>query len=216
VAERIGQGQYATMGKVVDDLRQDIAAAAARMSYKLGSKREIRKLVEHLWERETVLRMTGGMYGSGTGLVVLTDRRLFFLKDGWMSQTSEDFPLERISSIQWSAGMLMGSIIVFASGNKAEIKNVQKSDGKDIVDQIRGRLSGQIPSPQPMPPVPSVPSRPVPSAPAAPPAQPSISGSASDPDAILRQLRQLGELRDAGVVTSEEFETKKAELLARL
>ncbi|MGH3938930.1 MAG: PH domain-containing protein [Pseudonocardiaceae bacterium] len=198
----------------MEDLRADIAAAAARMSVKIGSKREIRKLVEHLWEGEGVQRMTSGVYGSGMGLVVLTDRRLFFLKDGWMSQTSEDFPLERVSSIQWSAGVIQGSIVVFASGNKAEIKNVAKSDGKDIVDLVRAQLSGQTAARQLI----------QQTAIHTPPAQPSDSSpryqasdkTITDPDTIIRQLRQLGELRDAGVVTPEEFNSKKAELLARL
>lgn len=38
---------------------------------------------------------------------------------------------------------------------------------------------------------------------------------ASGPDP-MEQLRKLGELRDAGVVSDAEFEAKKAELLARL
>jgi len=38
---------------------------------------------------------------------------------------------------------------------------------------------------------------------------------AAGPD-VIDQLRKLSELRDAGVVTSAEFEAKKAELLARL
>jgi uncharacterized membrane protein YeaQ/YmgE (transglycosylase-associated protein family) len=33
---------------------------------------------------------------------------------------------------------------------------------------------------------------------------------------VAEQLRKLGELHDAGVLTDEEFETKKAELLARM
>jgi len=33
---------------------------------------------------------------------------------------------------------------------------------------------------------------------------------------VLDQLRKLGELRDAGVLTTEEFESKKTELLGRL
>jgi Short C-terminal domain len=37
----------------------------------------------------------------------------------------------------------------------------------------------------------------------------------SDPS-IPDQIRQLGELRDQGLVTPEEFETKKTELLSRL
>ena len=39
------------------------------------------------------------------------------------------------------------------------------------------------------------------------------SGSELD---VLETLKKLGELRDAGVVTPEEFEAKKTELLARL
>ncbi len=182
----------------MDDLRPDIAAAATRMSTAMGAKREIRKLVEHLWESEQVERMTSGAYGNGIGLVVLTDRRLFFLKDGWMSQTSEDFPLDRVSSVQWSSGVMMGSIIVFASGNKAEIKQVPKADGKDIVDLIRTRLAGSV-------------------VPARTPDQ-GMSGPVphQSPDDVFQKLRQLGELRDAGVVTPAEFEVKKAELLARI
>ncbi|MFE9764573.1 DUF4429 domain-containing protein [Streptomyces sp. NPDC005808] len=47
-------------------------------------------------------------------------------------------------------------------------------------------------------------------APAAPPA------SRCDPADIAERIRHLGELRDAGLVTDEEFSTKKAELLAEL
>jgi hypothetical protein len=36
------------------------------------------------------------------------------------------------------------------------------------------------------------------------------------PPDVMTQLRQLGELRDLGVVTPEEFEAKKADLLRRL
>ncbi len=68
--------------------------------------------------------ITGGAYGPGTGIVVLTDRRLLFLKDGRLSKTSEDFPLSKISSVQCSTGMMLGKITVFAPGNKAEILNV--------------------------------------------------------------------------------------------
>jgi uncharacterized membrane protein YeaQ/YmgE (transglycosylase-associated protein family) len=39
---------------------------------------------------------------------------------------------------------------------------------------------------------------------------------ASEPDDVSEQLRRLGELRDEGVITPEDFERKKAELLARM
>lgn len=47
-----------------------------------------------------------------------------------------------------------------------------------------------------------------------PHAQPAPAGGGTDE--VMALLRQLGELRDAGVLSPEEFEAKKAELLARL
>lgn len=35
-------------------------------------------------------------------------------------------------------------------------------------------------------------------------------------DAMLEQIRKLGELRDAGFLSEEEFQAKKAELLGRI
>ncbi|WP_433011496.1 PH domain-containing protein [Kribbella sp. CA-294648] len=180
-----------------DELRADIQAAVSKMSSKVGSRREIKKLPEYLWEGERVDMITSGTYGAGTGIVVLTDRRLFFLKDGVMSKTSEDFPLGKISSVQWSSGMLLGKIIVFASGNKAEILNVQKADGKAITDAVRARLSQDSP-PE-----------------AAPEHPPTSPASDAQPD-VYEQLAKLGDLRNAGVLTDEEFEKKKAELLSRI
>src|SRR4051794_9418680 len=92
------------------DPRPDIAAARARMRVKFGAGREIKRLTDHLWEGETVDRMTTGTYGKGTGLVVLTDRRLLFVQDGVISKTTEDFPMDKVSSVQWTSGMMMGSI----------------------------------------------------------------------------------------------------------
>jgi hypothetical protein len=46
------------------------------------------------------------------------------------------------------------------------------------------------------------------------PAAPTpVEDSSSDP---LRQLEKLGQLRDAGVLTREEFDAKKAEILSRI
>jgi hypothetical protein len=174
--------------EATEDLRPDIAAAAAALSSTLGSKREIRKLAGHLWEGERVEQLTTGTYGKGTGILARTDRRLLFLQDGWTSATSEDFPFTKISSVQWESGLVMGTVTIFASGNKAEIKNVPKQYGKGLVDSVRAIISAP--------------------APAAP--QPAPSAGGGD---VLEQLQKLGALRDAGIVTEEEFAAQKARLL---
>jgi hypothetical protein len=192
---------------MAEQLRPDIAAAAARLASTLGAKREIRKLVEHLWEGERVEMLAPGQYGNGQGLLTLTDRRLLFLKDGWTGAATEDFPLNRISSVAWASGMVMGTVTVFASGNKTEIKSVPKAEGKAMVDRVRAIISGWT-AESPRKRVPDPPQSwetPAPSAP-----------TAGSFPAVMEQLRQLAELRDAGIISAADFESKKAELLARI
>jgi putative oligomerization/nucleic acid binding protein len=96
--------------------------------------------------------------------------------------------------------MALGTPTVFASGNKAGIKNVNKKDGKPLADALRECLASRghgAPS--------SVTQQ-----------QPPQPAAAASSDEVFAKLRQLGELRDAGIVTAGEFETKKAELLSRL
>ena len=198
-----------------EPLRPDIQAAVDRMGSTFGAKREIRKLPEYLWQGETVQHMASGTYGNGTGLIVLTDRRLLFVMDGWTQSKTEDFPIERISSVQWSSGMLMGTITVYASGNKAEITKVANPIGKTMTDSLRERLASGPPAHAGHP---SVPPRQFQAAPPQqPPAPPTAApGLVTTPEQIYAALEQLGKLRDANVLTPQEFEAKKAELLRRL
>jgi hypothetical protein len=109
----------------------------------------------------------------------------------------EDFPYGCVSSVQTSTAMMSGKLTIFASGNKAEIKGVvPKERVSEIGDYVRGRIgeSGAASA------------RAAPVGGAAPEAAPSPAA----------QLREIGELRDAGLITPEEFESKKAEILARI
>lgn len=177
-------------------LRDDIAKAAARMSWKLGGRREIRKLEEHLYPGEIVDMIVTGTYGGDQGILALTDQRLLFIFQGFVRERQQDFPFANITSIEQSSSWGSGKIIVWAAGAKSEIENVVSKDMKPFVDTARSRLataaSGRSPAPY----------GPATSAP------PSV-----DP---VEQIRKLGELRDVGMISSEEFEEKKAELMKRI
>ncbi|MFF4774259.1 SHOCT domain-containing protein [Microtetraspora fusca] len=173
--------------------RPDIQAAADRMASKFGSRREIRHLVDYLVEGEAVEHMAAGTFGPGTGLVVLTGRRLLFVKDGLVAKVAEDFMVGKISTVQWKPGSSHGTLTVTSSGDKAEIENIHNDDGARIADAIRHHLSAR-------------------SAASPAPAEAPVAGE----DDVFEALRKLGELRDKGVITDAEFEAKKAELLARI
>jgi hypothetical protein len=173
------------------DERPDIVAATARMSWKMGGKRELKKLAGHLHEGETVRFIAEGTYEHDQGIVVLTDVRLLFLFHGVTRQRKEDFPLDRISSVQTKSGMVKGEMKVFVSGNTASISGIIKSDLNPLADAVRQGLAVQHAAP-----------------PTAPPPAPT-----DDP---YEALRKLASLRDAGVLTDDEFEAKKQDLLGRM
>lgn len=183
---------------VAFNVRPDIDAAAEKLSSSFGAKREIQKLPEVLWEGETVEMLATGLYGKGNGLLAMTNQRLVFYFNGLMSQKVEDFPYSKISSVQWAGGVLMGTLTVFTSGNKAEIKQVPKDQGKALADALRQRISQG--------PVPAVPVAPAPVAAAAP-------APAQD---IATRLATLDQLRAQGLVSDEEYAQRRTQILDSL
>ncbi|GAA2714629.1 MULTISPECIES: PH domain-containing protein [Streptomyces] len=178
------------------NVRPDIDAAASKLSSTVGAKREIQRLPEVLWEDETVEMLATGIYGKGNGLLAMTNQRLVFFFHGLLGQQVEDFPYSRISSVQWSGGMLMGTLTVFASGNKAEIKQVPKDQGKALSDHLRMRIAngGALSTP----------------APAVSAPMPAL---ASD---IASRLATLDQLRAAGAITDEEYRDRRTKILDSL
>ncbi|MEV6450933.1 PH domain-containing protein [Streptomyces anulatus] len=171
------------------NVRPDIDAAAEKLSSTLGAKREIQRLPEVLWEGETVEMLATGIYGKGNGLLAMTSMRLIFLKHGVLSQQVEDFPYSKISSVQWSGGMLSGSLSVFTSGNKAEIKQIPKADGKALADKLRSYIAA-----------------------GAVPAAASVPAAGAQQD-VGSRLATLDQLRAAGAITDAEYQDRRTQIL---
>lgn len=171
-------------------MRQDVEAAVKRMGLKFGAKREIKKVETVLHAGEAVQEMARGDYAGRTGLLILTDQRLVFFNDGWTGASHEDFPLPVVSSVGYSGGMLTSKLKIHASGNVVDIDNVAKDDAKRLTDAARAAiLSARAPTNDP---------------------------ATSTEDDPIEQIRKIGELREAGVLTDEEFEEKKSALLGKI
>lgn len=192
--ENAAEAQTAKMTDLLGEDRPDIVAAAARMGWRMGGKRELKKLVEHLHEGETVRFIAQGTYESNQGILVLTDVRLLFLFHGLMSQVKEDFPLRLISSVKTKAGLVTGEMQVFVSGNSSSISGIVKADLGPLAEEVRRGIAAQ-------------------GAPTTPTSAPPTPTAAEDP---YESLRKLAGLRDAGVLSEAEFEEKKRVLLDRL
>lgn len=182
--------------------------AKDRMGVKLGARRELRKLSKHLLPGERVRYLASGTVNRRQGLVALTDRRLLVLFHGMVRQSVEDLPLDSVASIREKAGVLLGTLTVLASNTTLVITNVSKVDMKALSNALRTRLStGSLPA---------LPALEMPAASAENDDEPSAVAEPAGGNDVLEQLARLGELRDAGVLSEDEFADAKAQILGRL
>jgi uncharacterized membrane protein YdbT with pleckstrin-like domain len=142
---------------------------------------------------------------------VLTSDRVIFRR-GIVAKRGVEIPLDSINAIHfeqkiWERALGLGDLRVDSASVEgvSEFENIRKPNRvqNEIYIQMEGNenrkfdrvstgintsLTGQQPPANPAPP----------------------------PQSITEQIEQLGQLRDKGVISEEEFQTKKAELLQRM
>lgn len=121
------------------------------------------------------------------GVMIATDRRVLFYAKKLFGYDFETFPYSNVSSIEGGKTMMGPHFTLFASGNKAAMKWITHGDTPRFIEVVRQRIGKQ----------------------------PSSQAVAPQED-IPKKISQLAELRDSGVITEKEFQSKKEELLTRL
>lgn len=160
----------------------------------LGRK-EIKELPNILWEDESLLNIIQGTYNDGIGILVATNKRLVFIDKGlFYGLKVEDFPYDKISSIQYETGLVFGKLTIFTSGNKAVITDVTKSKVRSFGDEVRARISNLSNINGQTPVIPQ-------------------QNNSEHTNNLLNQLERLAKLKDQGILTEEEFLSQKKKIL---
>lgn len=181
-------------------------------------KREQRALQGTLTEGEKVLAVAEGL--SNQALVV-TDRRAIIVKGGWLADMmfggqATTFDFRSISTVSVRTSAIAAVFEITAPGVESRRANVRPSTrehrataynlpncvpvGKTQLRKFEAAaalLRAQI------------------SGPGTPTPSPASSSDAGQHD-VAEQIRKLASLRDDGIITADDFEAKKQELLARL
>lgn len=121
------------------------------------------------------------------GIFVATESRIVFFAKKLMGYDLESFPFENISSIEQSKGLMGHTITFYASGNKASMKWISKGDVQSFMNYVQSNLGKTKVT--------------------------SINTGKSD---IPTQIQKLSELKDQGILTEDEFNQKKTELLSKM
>ena len=140
---------------------------------------------------------------------VVTDDRVIY-RTGVLAKRGVEIPMERINNINFHQGIWeriigAGDLDIESAGRdgQSHFDDVWHPDGvqQELYRQMEANAKKRAGWSNPG--VVAPPSAPAPAAASAPPTVPE-------------QLQQLADLRDRGVITSAEFETKKAQLLERM
>ncbi|PTM59574.1 PH domain-containing protein [Desmospora activa] len=168
---------------------QKLEEAIKNLDFKWLVRKEIKELPGILWENEIPEKAVQGVYQHKQGILVATNKRLIFIDKGFFSLTVEDFPYDKISSIQYTTGIIFGELTFYASGNKGKIGQVDKMAVRSFAEWVRNHIEqakeNETTNPQP-------------------------SGGYSSP---VEQLKQLAELKNQGILTEEEFQDQKKKIL---
>lgn len=163
-----------------------IPEAVSKIALKLFGRREIRHLANVLDSGEFVRSIGIGNLSGKMGIVALTDRRLIFLQKSIGSENVVEFALASIGAM--SLGKKMGgeTLTITHSGTSATITTLQHGQGDAIARKFR-EIKDQLTAPR--------------------------AATAVDP---IEQIERLAALRDKGILSEEEFQARKTQLLGNL
>ncbi|HXL43515.1 MAG TPA: PH domain-containing protein [Gaiellaceae bacterium] len=147
---------------------------------------------------EEVLDATLGMIqvrrlGSDTsrsGVILVTDRRVVLFTKKLGGYDVQDFAYGLLSSVDHKRGMTSGSLNLAAAGDRTHVRMIHKDDVERIARLIRDRMALAHTS-----------------------AEASAITASAQVEDPSKAIRDLAALRDDGLITPEEFEAKKKQLL---
>lgn len=143
-------------------------------------------------------RLTRGVRRRGEkgeyvpGFLFTTDKRVIFYAKHMFGRYEElVFPYEQINSVYSKKGIFGDRVDIAAISDAVTIDYVPKGDGKIVVTKIREMMEIMK--------------------------KPQVVVQSSEPTVdIADQIEKLASLKDKGILSEEEFERKKTELLEKL
>jgi hypothetical protein len=152
----------------------------------------------HLKENEEIKAfddgyIKGAMGSSNSqysGSLIVTNERVAFHRKGIFGDMLETIPLNSITSIERKSGPLSRTINIHTSHDALKFQTYNKDREAILINAIESGRAG--------------------------PNQSVQNTQQEQPETPLDQLKKLGELKSAGIITEEEFSLKKIELLNKI
>lgn len=170
-----------------DKVKQELIAA--KVFDLTFVKKEIKALPEVLDDTETIKYVCSGVLDDHTWLVVCTNTRLIFLNRNMIiGMDQKDIPLSMINAVTYTKQIVSGTISVTNGANVTAIEKINAVAAPIMAKTIREQMAA-IKSPTQ--------------------SQTVVQSTPDVPD----EIRKYKQLLDDNIITQEEFDAKKKELL---
>ena len=187
-------------------MREDIENAVKKAGSLFGHKSELKKIESLITNNETVIALIGAnlniisskesmplsalnLTNKRAGLLVITSKRILHYSKILFQEKLEQIPFDKVVSTEYTSGLVFSALKVHTASNIMEFDLP-----KNLVNEYSNLINEQCEAVK-------------------------NSGSQSQAPAqidIPAQIKKLSELKDQGILTPEEFETKKKDLLAKM
>lgn len=178
------------MGKFNGKTFESIASAVeASNTVNLFNNKAIDKAESILFPDEEIVRALSGVLKSGTGILVLTTKRLFSYMSMLGDTQQEEIPIEEIKQVNIDKPLLQqATISIMGKHNDIEIKFSRKAadDFYNAIGEVRRFVSQN---------------------------KNENSAQTSNEKDSIQLLKELNELYKSGILTEEEFTLKKKQIL---
>ena len=152
-----------------------------------GTKKEVKELPNIIHNDEKITHAISGFLKGNRWLIVSTNKRILFLDKGmFFGLRQVEIPINKINSIVYKKGLVLGEIEIWDGATRMKIERVNKKTLVPFINAVNKSIDdiNKIQINN---------------------SQPTLSSA----DEILK----FKNLLDQGILTKEEFEAKKKELL---
>lgn len=148
---------------------------------------------EHLENNEEIIDYLFGMYDSKilgedtkrNGVLVATNKRVIFYGKKMLGYELETIDYQKISSVDYSKGLVYGKLKIYTSGNDIEFETTMEHNARKFMQLIKEEA-----------------------------VSPQKDSTTNTPQKnSIEELKEYKELLDLEIITQEEFDAKKKELL---
>jgi hypothetical protein len=151
-----------------------------------GSKALLDKQIH---DDENVLITVQGKYEDKIGVFSATDKRLIFAGKFFLGSVVKEVDYQKLTSIKLETGLINAKIILEYSGGDITISQIDKTVAPELVEVVKSKQV-QIST-----------------------LDNSMLTTPSSNADLFEKLKKLGELKNSGILTDEEFQAQKQKLL---